>query len=279
MRQILFTIPGLGVPIFGYGVMLFVAFLASMNIAAWKAKQEKLDPETVYDMAFWVFIGGLVGARAFYVAQYWGTNIKTFWDLFKIWEGGIVLYGSIIGGALSFFFYRWLRPFPIRPMMDAIAPAIAIGVAIGRIGCFLNGCCWGDACSLPWAVQFPRNSGPWRSEVARGLIAPSAEHSLSLHPTQLYSTLDGLILLALLLAYYPLRKRDGEVIALLMVTYPVTRFLVEHLRNDEGIFFLGMTVSQTISVGLFTFGVLYWIRLSRLPKERYADRPVELAHA
>ena len=127
---------------------------------------------------------------------------------------------------------------------------------IGRIGCFLNGCCWGDACQLPWAVQFPRDSGPWRSEVARGLIAPSSEHSLPLHPTQLYSTIDGFVLMFLLLTFYPLRKRDGEVIALLMVTYPILRFLVEQLRNDEGIFLLGMTISQVISVVLFTIGVL-----------------------
>ena len=115
------------------------------------------------------------------------------------------------------------------------------------------------------------HSPPWEAEVNRGLIAPNAAHSLPLHPTQLYSTLDGLILLALLSAYFPLRRRDGEVMGLLMLTYPITRFLIEHLRNDEGVFKAGMTISQSISVGLLAFGLLYWAYLSRLPRERFAE--------
>ncbi len=271
MRQILFEVPGLGLKIFGYGLMLFFAFLGSMTLAARRARRENLDPEIVYDLALWVFVGGLVGARAFYVVQYWGTRVHTFWEVFEIWKGGIVLYGSILGGTLAFFAYRAVRPFPLRPMLDVIAPALAFGIAIGRLGCFLNGCCYGDACDLPWAVSFPKHSPPWEAEVARGLIPPNAAHSLPLHPTQLYSTVDGLILFALLNAYFPLRRRDGEVMALLMLTYPVSRFLVEHLRNDEGIFRGGMTISQTISVAIFAGGLLYWLALSRLPRERYAD--------
>src|SRR4051794_18778660 len=158
MHQVLFEIPGTGIKIFGYGLMLFLAFLASMNLAAWRARREKLDPEVVYDLALWVFLGGLVGARAFYVVQYWGTRIHTIWDIFEIWKGGIVLYGSILGGTLTFFLYRALRPFPLRPMLDVVAPALALGIALGRLGCFLNGCCYGDVCDLPWAVAFPKHS-------------------------------------------------------------------------------------------------------------------------
>ena len=271
MRQVLFEIPGVGVKVFGYGLMLFFAFLGSMNIAAWRARREKIDPEIVYDMALYVFLGGLIGARGFYVLQYWGVRVHSFWEIFEIWKGGIVLYGSILGGTISFFLYRALRRFPLLPMLDVIAPAVAFGIAIGRIGCFLNGCCYGDACNLPWAVRFPQNSPPWESEVARNLIPPDAAHSLWLHPTQLYSTIDGLILFLLLSAYFPIRRRDGEVMGLLMLTYPVTRFLVEHLRNDEGIFAAGMTISQLISVGLFASGIVFWIYLSRRPLGRYAD--------
>jgi phosphatidylglycerol:prolipoprotein diacylglycerol transferase len=277
MRQILFEVPGIGVKIFGYGLMLFFAFLGSMNLAAWRARREKLDPEIVFDLALYVFLGGLIGARGFYVAQYWGDKVQSFWEIFEIWKGGIVLYGSVLGGTLAFLLYRMVRPFPLRPMLDVIAPALAFGIAIGRIGCFLNGCCYGDPCSYPWAVEFPKHSPPWEAEVNRGLIPPNAEHSLALHPTQLYSTVDGFILLALLSAYFPLRRRDGEVMGLLMVTYPVTRYLIEHLRNDEGVFFAGMTISQLISVGLLGMGVCYWIWLSRLPLERYADSVKELA--
>ncbi len=271
MRQVLFEIPGVGIKIFGYGLMLFFAFVGSMNIAARRARREKIDPEIVYDLAIYVFVGGLIGARAFYVFQYWGVRVHGFWEIFEIWKGGIVLYGSILGGTAGFFFYRSLRTFPLVPMLDVIAPALAFGIAIGRIGCFLNGCCYGDTCHLPWAVEFPKGSPPWDAEVARNMIRPDAAHSLPLHPTQLYSTIDGLLLFVLLSAYFPIRRRDGEVMALLMVTYPITRFLIEQIRNDEGVWAAGMTISQLISVGIFAAGLVYWLALSRMPLGRYAD--------
>ncbi len=271
MRQVLFEVPFVGVKIFGYGLMLFFAFLGSMHLAARRARRESLDPEVIYDLALWVFIGGILGARGFYVVQYWGTQIHSFWEIFEIWKGGIVLYGSIFGGTLTFFLYRALRPFPLRPMLDVVAPSLAFGIAIGRLGCFLNGCCWGDTCNLPWAVTFPRESPPWNAELARGLIPPDASSSLALHPTQLYSTIDGLILLFLLNGYYPLRRRDGEVMGILMLCYPITRYFIEDLRNDEGVFWAGMTVSQCISVALFAGGLAYWAYLLCLPTGRFAD--------
>ena len=280
MRQVLFTVPGLGIPIFGYGLMLSMALLGSIELAARRACRERLDTEIIYGMALWVVVGGLLGARSFYVAQYWGTRVRTLWDFFKIWEGGIVFYGSVIGATAAFFAYRVRHKFPIRPMLDVIAPSAALGIALGRVGCFLNGCCYGDRCDLPWAVRFPAKTGPWASQVDRGWLVEGAAWSLPVHPTQLYAAFDGIVLLALLTAFYPLRRRDGEVMGLLMLTYPISRFLIEHLRSDEGIFLAGMTVSQCISVGLFVVGLIYWYALGRLPARRYADehRP-ELAVA
>jgi len=272
MRQVLFTLPILGgVKLFGYGLMLFLAFLGSTNLASWVARREKLNPEVIHDLSLFVFLGGLLGARLFYVIQYWGVRIHSVVDIFKVWEGGIVLYGSIIGGTIAFFLYRLLRPFPLGPFLDVIAPALALGIAIGRFGCFLNGCCYGDVCGLPWAVTFPEPSPPFLAHQAAHLIGPDAHRSLPVHPTQIYSVIDGLILTAMLLAYYPFRRRDGEVMALLMVTYPVTRVLIEYLRNDERVFFAGMTISQNISVVVIACGLLYWFFLTRLPRSRYAD--------
>ncbi len=276
MRQVLFTIPVFGgIKVFGYGMMLFLAFLASMNLAARVARRHKLDPDVIYDMALTVFIGGLVGARVFYVVQYWGVKVHSFGEIFRVWEGGIVLYGSIIGGTLAFFGFRMVRPFPLRPYLDVVAPALALGVAIGRLGCYLNGCCFGDTCELPWAVRFPKPSPPWDYHVYKGLIDPEAVLSLPVHPTQIYSFIDGVILCLLLLAYFPIRRRDGQVMALLMVTYPITRILIEYLRSDERVFFAGMTISQNISVTLLLCGLAYWFHLSRGPKTLYADTVVE----
>ncbi len=328
MHQVLLEIPGLKVKIFGFGVMLCLAFFAGIWLAVRQARRRGLNPESVYDLAFWFLIGGLAGARLFYVWQYWGTRIQSLGEVFRIWEGGIVLYGGVIGAAVATLIYWTRTRFAMRPMLDALAPAVALGVALGRIGCFLNGCCYGDECELPWAVSFPAESPPWFHQVREGeLIYPDAKapgpwapfvelpgttrvvadpqprqgpmpstptserrsiteadgrsrteavravsvslRSRPVHPTQLYSTVDGLILAALLLTYTPLRRRDGEVMALLMVTYPLTRTLIEQLRGDEAAFFAGLTVSQNVSVLIFLAGLAFWLYLWRLP----ADTP------
>ena len=165
MRPILYTIPILGgIKVFGYGLMLFLAFLGSMHLATWRCRREKLNPDVMGDVALWVFVGGLLGARLFYVIQYWGVRIHNLGDVFKIWEGGIVLYGSILGGTAAFLLYWTVRRFPLLPMLDAVAPALALGIALGRIGCFLNGCCYGDLCDSSLGVRFPPGSPPWLSQ-------------------------------------------------------------------------------------------------------------------
>jgi phosphatidylglycerol:prolipoprotein diacylglycerol transferase len=260
-------------------MMLFFAYVASWFLATWRAQREKIDPELISDLALWLFCGGLIGARVFYVWEYWGSRVHSLLDFFKIWEGGIVFYGSVIGGTVGVFLFRAVRAFPLAAVLDVLAPSIALGIALGRVGCFLNGCCYGDVCDraqVPWAVTFPRESPPWYEQVRQGQIPRTAERSLPVHPTQLYSALDGLILLVLLSAYFPLRRRDGEVIGLLMVTYPVSRFLIERLRNDEPEVVAGLTISQNLSILLFACGVLYWIYLMRQPPSRYADTAAAL---
>src|SRR5437899_9439954 len=98
MHQVLYTLPLFGgIKLFGYGLMLFLAFIASTNLAARLARREKLEPEVIHDLSLVVFLGGLVGARLFYVIQYWGVKVHSLLDVVRVWEGGIVLYGSIIG--------------------------------------------------------------------------------------------------------------------------------------------------------------------------------------
>jgi len=265
MHQVLFEVPGLGLTIHGFGVMLLVAFLASIWLASRRARAAGLDPILIQDLAFWMIIGGLVGARAFYVIQH-NENIDSFWDVFKIWEGGIVLYGSLIGAAAGFGLYWSRHRFPIRAMLDVIAPAVALGMAIGRIGCFLNGCCYGDVCDpsrIPWAVEFPSGTLPWADHVHEGRLGTDAPRSLPVHPTQLYAAIDGFLLAWLLIAFTPLKRRDGEVIALLFVAYPISRFLIERLRDDEAAVFAGMTISQNISLLVVALGIGLWLWLPR----------------
>jgi phosphatidylglycerol:prolipoprotein diacylglycerol transferase len=270
MRPVLFEIPILGVPLLGFGTMMALALYASYALATWRARRVKLDPQIYTDLGIIFALGGVIGARLFFVLQH-REAIGSVLDFFKFWQGGIVFYGCILGGTVGFLAYWARRRFPFRAAIDVLAPSLAIGIAVGRFGCFLNGCCYGDVCDVRWAVQFPAGSLAWVDQVRTGLLPAFAARSLPVHPTQLYAVLDGLLLLGLLSAYYPLRRRDGEVMALLAVTYPVSRFLIEILRDDEQAFVAGLTISQGISILLFLIGAAFWYYLSRLPVGRHAD--------
>jgi phosphatidylglycerol---prolipoprotein diacylglyceryl transferase len=274
MKQVLFRIPGLNLPVYGFGLMVVLGFYVALVVAVRRCRTEKLDPAVIYDLAVWMLVGGMIGARLFYVVEYWGERVHTFAQVFKLWEGGIVFYGGAIGGFAALFLYRMVRPFPLLATLDALAPSVALGSGLGRLGCFLNGCCFGDVCDIPGlGVRFPIDSPPWNVERLRNMIPPDAVQSLPLHPTQLYAALDGLVLFLLLTAYFPLRRRDGEVFALWMIAYPVTRFLIELLRDDEAALGAGLTISQVVSVGLVLAGMTAWAYLVTRPAGRHADGP------
>jgi phosphatidylglycerol:prolipoprotein diacylglycerol transferase len=225
---------------------------------------------SVYELAGWLFLGGVIGARALFVIRHPET-VHSAVDLIRSWQGGNVFYGCIMGGLTGSLLYWWRHPFPFWPMADAVAPALAVGITLGRIGCFLNGCCYGSACDLPWAVCFPRGTHAWLGQIEQGILPPAAEFSLPVHPTQLYAALAGVIILAILCAYFPRRRRDGEVMAPLMILYSLTRWPIESLRGDETAVFAGMTMSQNISVGLLLLGLVFWVQLSSRPAGRHVD--------
>jgi prolipoprotein diacylglyceryltransferase len=374
MRQVLFHLPG-GIPIFGYGFMLFLAFVACTIYASWRAQREGIAKEMLQDLAIWIFVCGILGARITFMIQYH----KPFADIYKIWDGGLVFYGSAIGGAVGYFlaYYFVLRKYqvPTWKTADIVAPCIAIGLCLGRLGCFLNGCCYGNVacaeteCSLlhfPPAVNFPLSSPSMDdSMVQRGYQtlggftlnsednkarvdqvepkSPAAEAglqaedvivevngqkikqyyngkdpedpeslwgylfwnwprgetkleltvergegqekklvplkpyypvTLGLHPTQLYESISMVLVFLLLLAYYPFRRHDGELLVLLMLCYPVHRFLNEMLRKDTAPVFLGMTLSQNGSILVFAAALVLGWWLWRQPVQYVAGRPV-----
>ncbi len=276
MWPILFEVPGLGIKVHAFSVMMVAATSAAVYLSAWRARREGISTDVVYDLAVWLLTGGFIGARALFLLGH-PDVVHSFWDIFKVWQGGIVFYGCIMGGLAGSLLYWSRHPFPFLAMCDAVAPALGVGIALGRVGCLLNGCCFGGASDVPWAITFPAGTLPWLHHLAEGWIGAGAPRSLPVHPAQVYAALDGLFLIGLLTAYYPIRRRDGEVMALLMVTYPVTRFLIEGLRDDDGTFFLGMTLSQFISALLLPCGLATWWALSRRPIGRHADQagPIE----
>lgn len=267
-------------PIFGYGAMLVCGVIACGWVASKRAPLANADPTFAREMAVWMVLSGVVGARLFHLIQYREhvyRNCETLADYIKasvmLPDGGLVLYGGIIlAGATYFVMCRRHKIDPLK-FGDAVVPTVFVGIAFGRLGCFLNGCCYGNACELPWAVQFPRGSVPWNALVERGFLLPETAQTMSLHPTQLYSAINGIVLALIMVAYYRYRKGDGSVVALAMMLYPLSRIGLEILRNDElGQLGTGLTISQLVSLGVLVAGMLLswwsWTRpASQLPSE------------
>jgi phosphatidylglycerol:prolipoprotein diacylglycerol transferase len=270
MRRILLVVPGVDLRIHSFGFMMLLACAGAFLLALKRARREGIDPNVIHGLVPWLFLGGLIGARGMFLAMH-PSAIQGIGDLLRVWQGGIIFYGCILGGLIGSCIYWSRTRFPFLATADAVAPSLALGIALGRVGCFLNGCCFGAPCDLPWAVRFPAESLPWLQHVQTGLIASDSAYSAPVHPKQLYAALYGLGLLVLLVMYFPKRKRDGEVMALLMVTYPITRFLLEFHRGDLDGLYGGLTISQYISIGLFAAGVCAWFWLARRPRKRYVD--------
>lgn len=171
MQQILITIPP-GLPIYGYGMMLFLAFVLCSWLGIRLGRRVGIAPEVFKDLALWLFIFGILGARVFYFI-FEAKEFPTPWKFIAIWDGGLIFYGSMFGGIVGFLVADFLmqRKFPYDrwKLFDCVAPCIALGLALGRIGCLLNGCCFGDvACAHCPAITFPIPSPPRYTMVDRG---------------------------------------------------------------------------------------------------------------
>jgi phosphatidylglycerol:prolipoprotein diacylglycerol transferase len=346
-------------PIYGFGVMLVCAFLICPWLATRRAEKEGIAKERIQDLAIWIFAGGIICARITFMIQY-GRPISEF---FNIWQGGLVFYGSAIGGLLGYIgaYVFVLRKYNLSSwkMADIVAPSVAIGLCLGRVGCLLNGCCFGNVATCEYCpkIAFPL-SAPSRFDLTRhglqtaagftidgdrpvtvGTVAegsPAYEKglrpgdeivkirdftksgddqtiekywdpdpgdlrsfwnclvaewprgktdlaltvqrggqtidlpaftpwTLRLHPTQIYESISTLLLFFLLTAYYPFRRRDGEVMVIFMVGYAVHRFLNEILRNDTDPVAFGMTLSQNGSILFLAVALILAVILWRKP--------------
>jgi phosphatidylglycerol:prolipoprotein diacylglycerol transferase len=166
----------LGLPIRGYGVLVLFGLLSGIGITIHRGRSLGLSPDLIISLGFWMMLGGVLGARIFYVVQKWDEfSDKALGDrlfaIVKLTEGGLVIYGGMIGGILAALFFCYKHRLPIRAMGDLVAPAFLIGLAFGRIGCLMNGCCYGGICTenLP-TIQFPQGSGPYMVQLESGKL-------------------------------------------------------------------------------------------------------------
>ena len=162
-----------GLPIRGYGMMLLLAVVAGTGLLVWRGRRAGLDPDLMFSLVFWMFVPGILGARLFYVIEYWpdyqkATPGETLAAVVNFTKGGLVVYGSLIGGLLGFLAFVRKHRLPVLAVADLMAPCLLLGLALGRVGCLMNGCCFGGPCDLPWAVTFPMGSPVYDREVSSG---------------------------------------------------------------------------------------------------------------
>jgi len=219
MHPIAFKLGGLA--IHWYGVMVALGFLAGLWTASRRALRTGITAEKILDLGPWLILGAIVGARGLYVISYWRESFagQPFGEIFAVWHGGLVYYGGLIGASLAGLLYTRLKKLPLGKVADILAPSIALGHVFGRIGCLLNGCCYGRACTLPWAIQFPPGNP---------LNAPT----YPVHPTEVYESLLNLGLYAALAWLYRRKQFDGQVFAVYLVGYALLRSLVDLFRGD-----------------------------------------------
>ncbi len=251
-----------------YGVMLAISFLVGVLYIKWITGRHHKPFEPFLTVAYIMTIGGIVGARLFYVLfhleefeGHWGATFNPF-DSASFGIAGLNLYGGVLVAIAGTFLYARLKKLSVLDIFDYFAPTLGLGLGITRIGCFLNGCCFGTPTDLPWGVHFPQGSLPWL-----------VYQNQALHPAQLYSSLYGVLLFVLLHFVLQRRKFIGQAVALLFMIEAVFRFAIEYVRYYEAemhftVGGLHPTYNQVISLGLFLLGiVIYFYQTKKAPLE------------
>lgn len=244
----------------GYGLMVVLGFFCAVLLVRRKSLEAGLPPNRLVDAAFWAFISGLVGARMFFVASTWDSVTTTLTGALQFWNGGMVFYGGLIAGLITFVAAIRAMGLPVLKALDIAAPALAAAHVFGRIGCFLAGCCYGRACDAGFALAVTFNDP--RSLAPKGT---------PLHPAQLYDAGNALLIFALLEFAGRRKKYDGQIAGAYLMLYAIGRALVETFRGDElrGFVAPGVSTSQAISLGVFVAGAaLSFVAATRAPRSK-----------
>jgi len=214
--------------IYSWGLMVAIGYLAALLTSAYLTKKDGVELEHTLTIYIYTAIFSIIGARSFFVLQFIGEYIKHPMEILMIQRGGFVFLGGFMAAFLAIYIYVRMNKLDIWRVLDVMSPGVMLGYAIGRIGCFLNGCCYGIVTKVPWAVRFPPE------ECFR-------------HPTQLYSFFASLTIFGILLAVFNSKRFTGQVFLLAVSMYSVYRFILEFFRYSP-IRPAGLTLSQYITV-------------------------------
>jgi phosphatidylglycerol:prolipoprotein diacylglycerol transferase len=252
-----------------HGFFTAVGIVAGVWLAVTMAGSSRvnIDPDTAYTIGIIVVASGLVGARALYVIENYGDNqsIDSFLDIFRITEGGISIYGAIIGGAIGGWAYGLWKKLPAAAGADAAAFGMLLGLAIGRIGDLINGEHFAKTTDLPWGVTYSHPNSP-------------AFFREAMHPATTYEMIGDLVILGILFVMWRWNPKSGVIFVSAFLMYAVMRFAVSFLRIDSEEVALGLTVPQVVSLGVIAVGIpllVYFLR--REEPEHESLTPAERA--
>jgi phosphatidylglycerol:prolipoprotein diacylglycerol transferase len=236
-----------------YGVLVAAGFLLGLSLAVRQAGKEGIPPNKIVDLGFYILLSALIGSRLFYVMINASHYMKNPLDVFKVWEGGLVFYGGLLCTIPVVLWYVKKNALGVWNTADFFAPSLAIGHAIGRVGCFYSGCCYGKpAEGLPWAVTFT-------DPQSLALIG------VPLHPTQLYESLGEFIVFFILIILRKYKSFNGQLFMTYIILYSVLRFIVEFYRGDVARGFITplISFSQGVSILMFLVAVAGFVILRR----------------
>ena len=281
MHPYLFEIPlpwGGHFRVASYGVMIVCGFLTCLYLLRGRSRRMGLDPTAMFDAAVFALMGGIIGARVFFVLHNWHAFAKEPMHIIRLDLGGLTFYGGLIGGATCLLVTVWRRRLPLLRTLDVGASLVSLGHAFGRVGCFLNGCCFGRSTESWVGVRFPRvldgagqiiGSPPYIEHLTQGRIPATAGWSLPVHATQLYEVAYELAFFAVLSYALTRRRREGDVAWLYALLYGCGRFANEFFRADHarlaGVG--GLTSFQVMSLGLAALGLIMLVRNRRRPRQ------------
>jgi len=219
--------------------------------ASRRAPLTGISGEAILNMGPWLIAGVIIGARVWFVVEYWREFFAggSIWEIFMIQHGGLVFYGGLAGATVTVILYTHFGRLPLWQVADILAPSVALGQAFGRVGCLMNGCCYGSPTELPWGIVYPDGH---------------ETHGLRVHPTQLYESGLVLILYVVLAKLYRRKRFSGQVFAIYLMAYAVVRSFTECFRGDYTVYFWGgLTPGQVASIGVLAAGLILYGALRR----------------
>jgi phosphatidylglycerol:prolipoprotein diacylglycerol transferase len=321
----LFEIPFLHLTIGTFGPMMVIGFIAALFLMRRLSRRANLDHTIMTNAALYSLIAGVIGARAFFVVHHFEQFRENLYDIVATWRGGLEFLGGVIAATCVLLLYLRLRKLPVRRHLDILVIGLMMGLAFGRIGCFLNADCFGKPTSLPWGIRFPYrsfvyisqiNPDPKRNRLEPHLLLPQNDYlsfydregkwypksledltqtqryevtkgryrCLPVHPSQLYSSANALLLCFILYLFWrkslgraqsdkPLKRLDrpGAVTALMLILYGVTRFLIEFIRDDNPYELGILTISQILGIVMVISGTALLILLPHFKSVTPAD--------